>query len=426
MSRELLVVCPRMPPWNGADAQRVRVLLPQLAAHGWRATVLALDESSDAGSMDPELLATVPAEAELQRVRAWPLRTAGRLGLRQTALRGWWPLRRAQRRLLRRRRFDAALVSHTDFALWPLSLSLPCPVLLDWQDPWLSDYYDRHPDVPRPGGRLRYGLMQAIARRWEPRVARRAAGHLVVSPAYRELLCARYPDLRPERFEVLPFAAAATDLALARRRGGRPQLLAGRARWWVSAGRGGEDLHFAWRALFEALAAERAADPARYEGFGLLFVGTAYDVRQRTTPLAALAADCGVGDLVVEHPQRVGLLETYRLMDAADAVVVPGSDDPGYVASKLAPCLLTGRPLLAALHAASSAHRLAAAHGATDFIPFDPSAPGAAATLRETMRRRWLQRPLPAPAERVELGDLEAAGMAARICAHLDRIVAAA
>jgi hypothetical protein len=359
-------------------------------------------------------------------VRAWPLRVAGRFGLRQPALRAWWPMRRAQRQLLRRLRFDAALVSHTDFALWPQCLDLSCPVLLDWQDPWLTDYYDRHPEVPRPGGRLRFGAMQRIARRWEPRVARRAAGHLVVSPAYRDLLRARYPDLRAERFEVLPFAAAASDLALARRSAARPALLAGRSRWWVSAGRGGEDLHFAWRALFEGLAAERALDPRRFEDFGLLFVGTAYDVRQRATPLADLAAACGVADLVVEHPQRVGLLETYRLMDAAEAIVVPGSDDPGYVASKLAPCLLTRRPLLAALHADSSAHALASAHAATDFIAFDPARAAEPAALREAMRARWLRRPLPSPANDVVLGDLEAAGMAARVCAHLDRIATAA
>lgn len=421
--RELLVLCPRMPPYNGADAQRVRTLLPHLAGNGWRATVVALDASSEAGPLDAELPATLPDDTEILRVAAWPRRWAGRLGLRQPGLRAYWPLKRALRRLLARRRFDAGLVSNTDFALWPLCLDWPFPLLLDWQDPWYTTYYDAHPDVPRPGGRLRFGAMQALARRMEPRVARRAAGHLVVSGAYRDLLRARYPELGAVPFLELPFAAARRDLLLARAGGRTPPLLQGRRRWWVAVGRGGADLHFACAALFEALAQARADDPARFDGFGLLFVGTAYEARDGATPIAALAARCGVGDLVREHRARVGVLEAYRLLDAAEAIVVPGSDDPAYVASRLAPGLLTGRPLLAAFHADSPAHRLAAVHAATRFVAFDPRRPDGGPALRAAIRERWFGAPLPAPVAEPDLGPLEAARSAALACALLDRIV---
>lgn len=423
--RELLVLCPRMPPYNGADAQRVRTLLPHLPAHGWRATVVALDAESEAGALDPALLATLPGDAEILRARAWPLRLTRFFGVRQVALRARLPLRAALSRLLARRRFDAGLVSTTDFALWPLSLRWPFPVLLDWQDPWWSTYHDDHPTVPPPGGRLRYGLMQAHARRMEPRVARHAAGHLVVSAAYRELLCARYPDLDPAGFLELPFAAARRDLELARHGAGRAPLLAGRVRWWVAVGRGGPDLHFACTALFEALARARAADPARFAGFGLLFAGTAYASRDGATPLAALAARCGVGDLVVEHPERVGVLDAYRLLDAAEAIVVPGSDDPAYVASRLAPGLLTGRPLLAAFHRDSPAQRLAAMHGATCFIAFDPGAADGSARLRDAMLARWFAAPLPEAEAAPALGVLEAARSAEVLCGFLQRRSAA-
>lgn len=423
--RELLVLCPRLPPFNAADAQRVRVMLPHLAAHGWRATVVALDPQDEDDAGHAALAATLPPEVDVVRVRAWPRALAGRLGLRSHALRAAWPLRRALARLLRARRFDAGLVSNTDFALWPLSLRWPFPAVLDWQDPWWTTYYDQHPEVPRPGGRLRFGLMQALARRYEPRVARHAAAHLVVSDAYRRLLCGRYPDLARARFELLPFAASARDLALARAQPGPSPLPANRARWWVAVGRGGEDLHFVLGALFEALAREREAMPARFSDFGLLLVGTAYDPRVRATPLAELAARHGVGDLVVEQPGRVGALDALRLQDAAEAIVVPGSDDPGYVPSKLAGCLLTGRPLLGAFHVASAAHRLAGAHAATRLLGFDPAAPGAREALVAAMRAAWFDAPLPPRARAASLGPLEAAAMSARICALLDDLVSA-
>ena len=423
--RELLVLCPRLPPFNAADAQRVRVLLPHLAARGWRATVVALDPRGEDDAGHLALAATLPPDTEVVRVRAWPRAIAGRFGLRSHALRAWLPLRAALRRVLRGRRFDAGLVSNTDFPLWPLCLRWPFPVLLDWQDPWWTTYYDEHPGVPRPGGRLRFGAMQWLARRQEPRVARHAAAHLVVSDAYRRLLCDRYPDLGRARFEVLPFAASARDLALARAQPGPAPLPGGRSRWWVAVGRGGEDLHFACGALFEALARERAAAPARFADFGLLFVGTAYDPRVRATPLAALAARHGVGDLVVEQPGRVDVLDALRLQDAAEAIVAPGSDDPAYVPSKLAGCLLTGQPLLGAFHAASGAHALAGAHAATRLLAFDPARPRAREDLVAAMRAAWFAAPLPARASQVSLGALEAGAMTARICAVLDDLVAA-
>src|SRR5262249_9795457 len=150
------------------------------------------------------------------------------------------------------------------------------PVILDWQDPWWSDYYVRHPDVPPPGGRLRYAVTQWYARRHEPRVARRATAHVVVSAGYVDLLRGRYPDIPADRFSVLPFAAAEGDLFLALTRGAAT-LPPGRKRWWVYAGRGGKDLHFALSAFFEALRAARQAEPQRYADLGILFVGTAYD-----------------------------------------------------------------------------------------------------------------------------------------------------
>lgn len=421
--RELLVVCPRMPPWNGADAQRVRMMLPYLHACGWRASVVALDTASDAGSRDEALAATIPEDAQIVRVRAWSRAIAGRCGLRQVSLRAWWPLRQALASLQGKRKFDAGLMSNTDFPLWPLSLRWPFPVLLDWQDPWLSTYYDEHPNVEPPGGRFRYGVMQALARRFEPRVARHAAAHLTVSAAYRTTLCARYPDLDPGAFETVPFGASAADLALARRSTARPEMLQGRARWWVYAGRGGPDMHFAAGALFAALAIRRKRHPEQFHDFGMLFVGTAYDARQSSAPLAALACEHGVGDLVVERPQRVGLVETYRLLDAAEAIVVPGSDDPAYVASKLAPCLLTGRPLLAAFHDRSAAHALANVHTGTLFIGFDPTAADGSATLRDAMLAQWFDVPRPQVATAVDLGELDAAAMTRRICRVLDHMV---
>jgi hypothetical protein len=423
--KHLLALCPRLPPYNGADAQRVRVMLPHLAKHGWRATVLAASDDSEAGARDPELVETIPPEVTVMRVRAWPRRLAGVVGLRQHMVRAWWPWRAAVGALTADRRFDAMFVSHTDFALWPLTGVGRTPVVLDWQDPWWSDYYARHPDVPPPGGRLRYGAMQWYARCHEPRVARAAAAHVVVSPGYVDLLRGRYPTIPKDRFSVLPFAAAGSDRLVALSRRGRGFPAGAKQRWWVYAGRGGKDLHFALSAFFDALHAGRLASPQRYADLGILFVGTAYDGRDRSTGIATLARERGVGDMVVEQPERIGQMETYRLFEAAEALIVPGSDDPAYVPSKLAPYLLTGKPILGLFHAASPAHQVAGVHAATRFLSFRETGAAALARLREQIGALWFGRPLPARAVDVDLGALEAAEMTARLCAIFDRVAGA-
>ncbi len=422
--KHLLVISPRLPPYNGADAQRARVLLPHLGRLGWHATVVAASEDSEAGALDPGLNVTLPGEIEIVRVSAWPRAIAGRLGLRQHALRAYLPWRPVLAKLQAARRFDAAFVSHTDFAQWPQTLNLRMPVVLDWQDPWLSDYYDRNPHQPKPGGGLRYAAMQAIARRYEPRVARHAAAHVVVSAHYSTQLRARYPDLADREFLTLPFAAAASDLAHARVLP-PPSWPAPGRRWWVYAGRGGGDMHFALGALFDALRRAREREPARYADLGLWFVGTAYDPRVTRTEIAELAQARGVGDLVFERTQRLGLLETYRLLDSAEAIVVPGSDDPAYNASKLAPCLLTGQPLLAMFHAASPAHALARTHAGVRLLAFDDNSEAAAERLRDAIDREFLTPPMPARQTAPDLGDLEAGRMSERLVDLFNRVARA-
>jgi hypothetical protein len=62
-----------------------------------------------------------------------------------------------------------------------------------------------------------------------------------------------------------------------------------------------------------------------------------------------------VGDLVKEHTARIPYLDGLALLQASDAILVIGSDDPAYSASKVYPCIMARRPLLALLHEASLA-----------------------------------------------------------------------
>ena len=61
------------------------------------------------------------------------------------------------------------------------------------------------------------------------------------------------------------------------------------------------------------------------------------------------------GSAVLEHPDRIPYLDVLSQLDAADAVFILGSTEPHYTPSKVYQAVLSGKPILAVLHEASTA-----------------------------------------------------------------------
>jgi hypothetical protein len=68
-----------------------------------------------------------------------------------------------------------------------------------------------------------------------------------------------------------------------------------------------------------------------------------------------LAQKYGVVSNVVEITDRISYYHTLLTLQQADALFIPGSDDPKYTASKIYPYLLTRKPLLAVFNENSNA-----------------------------------------------------------------------
>jgi hypothetical protein len=162
----------------------------------------------------------------------------------------------------------------------------------------------------------------------------------------------RYPGLGPERFTVLPFGAPEADMDLVGSQNLRQNVFdpADGCRHWVYLGRGGADMGRALRGLFLALRTVRESNPD-VSKLRLHFVGTSYAVGYRADrTIEPVAQECGVADLVSEQTERIPYLEGLALLQSSDVVLAIGSDDATYSASKVYPCILARRPLLAVLH----------------------------------------------------------------------------
>ena len=290
--------------------------------------------------------------------------------------RAFW---RAGNRLLARERFDLVYFSTTMFAvmglgpLWRRHFGVP--YVLDFQDPWIEDYYDQPGAAPPPGGWFKYRFNQWIAHRLEPRAVRSASEIITVSPAYVDALQSRYPTVSANRFTVLPFGAPVRDFEQLPTLQVRQTVFdpADGRRHWVYVGRGGADMAVALRILFAAVAAARVRDPQKWGSLRMHFVGTSYAPAGRAEKtIEPVARECGVADLVEEHTGRVPYFEALQLLRQSDAILIVSSDSPAYSASKLYPCLLARRPLLALLHADSPAVEILRRCGAGSVVTFRP------------------------------------------------------
>jgi len=157
---------------------------------------------------------------------------------------------------------------------------------------------------------------------------------------------------------------------------------------WVYVGAAGKIMETALRGFLGALREAVDAHPELRRHLAVHFIGTSYARAGREElSVAPLAVEAGVGGIVDELPARIPYFEALRCLSDASAIIVLGSDDPGYAPSKIHNCLLAERPLLAILHKDSPAMAAVALLRGGVAVPFAPGE--SQETLKVRIRNRW-------------------------------------
>ena len=351
--KKVLIVSPHFAPTNAPDMQRARLALPYFKELGWEPVVLAVaPEFIEGGVLEPLLESTYPAETRVIRVKGLSPRFTRWLGVGSLWLRCGRALREAGDRLLRTEKFDLVFFTTTQFDSFTLGprwkRKFGTPYVLDYQDPWVNDYYARTGTRP-PGGTLKFAFSQWRARRLEPNILREAAGVIAVSDAYGRTLASTYRWFSADRVRLIPFGAAAYDIATARRHTPAKLLVDFKDGYFhhVYAGRCGPDMSISLTAIFRAFKRFRDHHPARAARIRFHFIGTDYAPpplgREWAMPIARAE---GVTENVTEHCYRVPYFDALHYLVNADALLAVGSNDPTYSASKIFPYILAERPML--------------------------------------------------------------------------------
>ena len=91
----------------------------------------------------------------------------------------------------------------------------------------------------------------------------------------------------------------------------------------------------------------------------LNFIGTSNQPNDHSKfAVAPLAEEAGVADHVHEVPQRLPYLDALKVLVRSNGLMLIGSDEPHYTASKIYPGLMSGTPYFSLFHKSSSSHAI--------------------------------------------------------------------
>ena len=378
---------------------RVRQSLPFFRDEGWEAVTLAVDADYVEMQRDEALLATLPEDAEVYRVPALDYHWTRRFGLGNLAIRSLYTLWREGSRLLAARDFDLVYFSTTAYPvvvlgrLWKRQFGVP--YVVDLQDPWRSDHYLSLPHEERPP---KFWFSYRFDKLTEPIAMNAADGLVAVTQAYIDTMRERYPAVREAASTVIPFGVSRLDFEAAHVTGSDEALppRVGSELRGVYTGVCNSAMEPVLRALFEVLAQGREEHPGVFGRVRLHFVGTNYAVGERAHPVVLpLAEAAGVADVVTERVDRVPYLDALKMQLTSDFLLLVGTIDSDYTASKLYPYIFSQRPILAAFRSSSSVVDILRETHAGDAVPFEehPDEPA----FRSALLQRWtaLLRSLP-------------------------------
>lgn len=364
---------------------RVRQSLPYYAGAGWQSTVATVDPRFVETGQDVLLAQSIPENIRIIRVNAFDHRWTRKFGLGSLALRSLWFYWKKVNHILRREHFDLIFFSTTQFPLlvlgnyWKKRFGIP--YVIDMQDPWYNDYYENHPWVKRPP---KYWFASKLNKYLEPIAMRGVGGIIAVSDAYHKTLRERYPNIPVENCRTISFGAAEGDYSIALESSVQQHIFTpspGRVNI-VYAGIATSSMRQSLQILMESIKVGLNRWPEVFGAVRLHFVGTTYapDGKAESAVIPPAQA-AGVSDYLQEHPSRLPYFQTLRLLTDADILLMLGTDDPNYTASKLYPYVLAKKPLLAIFHEKSSIVQAIKEMNAGHCIPF--GMPGNETSLAE-------------------------------------------
>lgn len=353
---------------------RVRQSLPYFRAMGWNPVVIAVEPEYVEMSTDDLLTQSYPEDIEVHRVKAMRPEQTRKFGLGNLGYRSIMSVNKKAKELFKSRKFDLVYFSTTVFPVMVLGRiwkrKYKVLYVIDMQDPWRNDFYLDKPKHERPP---KFFIAYNLDKYMERYAMKKVDGIVSVSPGYPKMLAQRYKNVKEENSLVLPFAGTRIDFEIASKNRldnaffsiDDDQLNL------VYIGRGGHDLQLAIKGMFDGLKRGLEQEPDLFQKVKLFFIGTSYAKNGHgLKTIEPIAEKFGVEQYVTEITDRIPYFNTLKVLQESDCLIVPGSTDTNYTASKIYPYILANRPLIAVFNENSTVNTILGKTKAGKLVPF--------------------------------------------------------
>jgi hypothetical protein len=343
--KNILIIYPHWPPSNLAGVHRARLIANFLPDMHWHPIVLTVSPEFYEEELDPDITKTVSDKVEVIHTNAFKIRNPRFIG--DIGLRAFPFLLRRAFKLISDRKIDFIWIPIPSFYTALLGRILyhktKVPYGIDYIDPWIRDIKNRN--------NLRAKISLFTARVLEPIAIKYASLISGVSTAYYTPMMQRNFKHKRVLHVGMPYGFDPKDHGIKINDIIYPWDPAEEIQPIVYAGAFLPNSHIFIKALFRSV--KDLIDKDKWDNRKqLFFLGTGY---YTGTTIADYAKQYGVEDVVHEIRDRFPYLHVLNYLDSAHAVLVIGSTEKHYTASKTYQALLSHKPVLAVFHKESSA-----------------------------------------------------------------------
>jgi len=343
--QNILIIYPHWPPSNLAGVHRARLIANYLTDFGWHPIVLTVHPDFYEEKQDWDMLKTVSPTIEVQHVAAFKVgkpRIIGDIGLR-----AFLQLKKAALQLIKEKKIDFIWIPIPSFYTAILGRLLynktKIPYGIDYIDPWVRDISNRK--------NLRSILSLAIAKLLEPYAVKKASLISGVSePYYLPVLERNFKDKKIVHVGM-PYGFDPNDHVIKIENIKYPWDDFPDCIPYIYAGAflplSGLFIDLLFKSLYQLKKENKLNEKIK-----LFFVGTGNYSHKSITEYAL---EHSVNEYVVEIRDRYPFLHVLNFLSAAKGVLLIGSTEKHYTASKTFQSILSKRPVFSIMHAESTA-----------------------------------------------------------------------
>jgi hypothetical protein len=350
--KKVLIISPHYPPSNLAAVHRSRLFAQHLPLFEWEPIILTVDEKYYEEKLDWNLHKLLPSGQRIEKSKAFKVtkpRIIGDIGLR-----AFFQLYKKAKQIIEKEKIDFLYIPvpsfYTALIARLLNRSTGIKYGIDYIDPWVHYF---------PGSEKlfsRHWFSTQLAKFLEPIAIKKASLITGVAEGYYKGVIERNPGLGETcLFGAMPYGGDKRDHEEVLKLDIAPYLFAsgsGKMRL-VYAGAMLPKAYAPLENIFRSIAANRAM----FDDVEFHFIGTGKRADDPASyNIKPLAEKYSLWDtMVFEYPQRIPYLDVLIHLKNADGVFILGSTEPHYTPSKIYQAVLSEKPVLAVLHAQSSA-----------------------------------------------------------------------